>query len=191
MADEHVGDRGATVRLPEAFLREDLSRSCEVLTRLQREQGQEGKVDWSRFSEEEVRAICGGQAALVAFLLIVKDQPTLADILWEVVDKPSIFGLIGALFGGVHLSLFDEMERATAVKEPLPGTDWKESGYEFPLTISVNDAPALYCSIRATRPKPPLQLGAGIVSIEGVGPSNPERRLRLWLISARRGASSR
>lgn len=60
-------------------------------------------------------------------------------------------------------------------------------GYRFPLTIRVNDEPALDCSIVVAEPRSPLNVGAGVVSIVGIRPGEREPTVTLQLLAARRG----
>ena len=70
------------------------------------------------------------------------------------------------------------------IREAVPHGD----GYRFPLTILVNDDPALDCSIVVTDPRSPLNVGAGVVSIVGIRPGEREPTVTLRLLAARRGS---
>ena len=69
------------------------------------------------------------------------------------------------------------------IREAVPCGD----GYRLPLTILVNDDPALDCSIFVTDPRSPLNVGAGVVSIVGTRPGEREPTVTLRLLAARRG----
>ena len=62
------------------------------------------------------------------------------------------------------------------------------NGYRFPLTILVNGDPALDCSVVATEPRSPLNVGAGVLSIVGVRPGERKPTVTLRLLAARRGS---
>jgi hypothetical protein len=177
------------VSVPDAFLRGGLVDACEQRVRLGQHVGTE--LDLTGVSDADLRLALGGEAALFAIMMIVRREESLADILWQVIDTPPLLSLLASVFGGVSVSIDASLERAARVAEPLPGHAWDEPGYHFPITITANGTPALHASVLVTQPRPPLQLAAGIVSIEGAKPSDPRRRVRVWVISARRGAPRR
>lgn len=92
----------------------------------------------------------------------------------------------------VAVSLWSVLRRFSAkvsvrcrIREAVPHGD----GYRLPLTILVNDDPALDCSVFVTEPRSPLNVGAGVVSIVGVRPGEREPAVTLRLLAARRGTS--
>ncbi|MBL8755977.1 MAG: hypothetical protein JNK15_21965 [Planctomycetes bacterium] len=126
--------------------------------------------------------ICGAHAALVSFLGILQNDPLLADILWQVVDKPGVLAIVASL--GVTLRLGASLENARpAPTANLPG--WPRPAIAFPLVLSLNGTRALDATITATDPWVPLRMGGGIVAVEATRPSDPSVRFSACLLAAR------
>jgi hypothetical protein len=126
--------------------------------------------------------ICGAHAALVSFLGILQNDPLLADILWQVVDKPGLLTVIASL--GVTLRMSADLEHATP--RPLVDlADWPRPAIEFPLVLTMNGTRALDATITATDPWVPMRLGGGIVAVTAARPSDPSVRFMARLLAAR------
>lgn len=137
----------------------------------------EGKMDAAGLT-----TICGAHAALVSFLGILQNDALLSDILWQVIDKPSLLNVVASL--GVTLELRADIEHATPRQTTdLPG--WTRPSIEFPLVVSMNGTRSLEATIVATDPWVPLRLGAGIVSVVATRPSDPSVRFTARLLAAR------
>jgi len=123
--------------------------------------------------------------SVVALFGIVLQNDTLAPIVWEVVEQPSVFSVL--LHAGATATLtprFQETVRAATTPPQLPAGD---PAWVVPLTLLVNDAPALYCDLLVGRSTPPLQLTGGIVGADAHRPGDPDLRFQFAVLAAHRG----
>jgi len=133
----------------------------------------------------QVQPLVEAMVSVVALFGIVLQNDTLAPILWEVVDRPSVFSVL--FHGGVTATLsprFQETVRATTTPPQLsPG----DPAWVVPLTLLVNGAPALYCDLLVGRSVPPLHLTGGIVGADAQRPGDPDLRFQFAVLAAHRG----
>jgi hypothetical protein len=144
-----------------------------------------GKVMAERLhlSYREQRAICGATPATLSYFNLVQATPRLKDILIEVLEKPSLWSLLGHL--GVkanirllseHIGLADQMTWDLPEHPPV---------YHLPLQVDLNDHPALRLTMVVTAPHPPLLACGGIIGMLAERPSEKETYLTLRILSAR------
>jgi hypothetical protein len=142
--------------------------------------------DNAALSEAGERAVVGVFPALGGFFQAVQNTPGLRDILWEVIEKPSVWSF--AKTGG-HLNVFMNYGDAAAVKPE----EWSFAGnrvWRFDLALSLNKKPALDCVLFVVSPKPPLLTTGGVVRIIAVPPTRPDTELEIRVLSTRRAAST-
>lgn len=168
--DENGAAQGdSRVLVPVGFLRHSFLDACE----------------WQRqpkLDESGRIGVCGAHAALISFLGILQDDDLLAGILWQVVDKPSLWSVVTGF--GVALRLEAGLARAKTVEDVgLPG--WSRPAVQFPLLLKLNDRHALDATITATDPWMPLGLCGGIVEVEATRPSDGSVRFTARLLAAR------
>lgn len=84
---------------------------------------------------------------------------------------------------GVSVSLSAELQHAVDLPSPLPAP-WNLPAVRFPLVLRVNGTDALHPEITATSPHVPMRMGAGIVQITGVRPSDPRIRFAASVLAA-------
>lgn len=134
------------------------------------------------WSEEEQRTFLGSVPALVAFVQGVQSTPGLAEILWAVMEKPSVWSLIknrGHI--GVGINLGDAV-----VIEPRTWTLPGRSLFGMDVNLAINAQPAVWLLLVVTAPRPPLVTTAGIVGILARPPGKTDKRMDLQLIAAGR-----
>lgn len=140
---------------------------------------------WQRqpkLDESGRTVVCGAHAALISFLGILQNDELLAGIMWQVVDKPSLWSVVTGF--GVAMRLEAGLGRATNVEDVgLPG--WSRPAVQFPLLLKLNDRHALDATITATDPWMPLGLCGGIVQVEATRPSDSSVRFTARLLAAR------
>lgn len=123
--------------------------------------------------------------ALRNLLRVILGSEVLYDVLWDVVDKPSLVSVLAE--GGAKVSMTRDFERARAIA-PVALAGREYLAYELPVELRINGAPALRCALVVTEPESPMHLSAGILGIDGHRPSDPDVRVALRVLAARRAA---
>ena len=121
--------------------------------------------------------------ALRNMLHVVRESAVLYDILWTVLDKPSIFSVIGNL--GVRVSVQEDFAKARLLA-PLTLEGQTFAVYELPVELQLNGRPALRSRLLVTEPASPLNLSAGILRLDAFQPSDPSARVSIRVLAARR-----
>lgn len=116
--------------------------------------------------------------AMMDIVRVVEQTDELADLLWRVARRPSFFSMLG----GVRVSAGMSFAHARPVRNPVG----EDAAFEFPFKIMVNGQPALLCTVTVTEPSSPLRVCGGVVGLRGHAPDDPERRIVLRLLAARR-----
>ena len=127
------------------------------------------------------RRVAGAHVALFSFLRILQQDPVLSDVLWQVIDKPSLWSVLTRL--GISIGMASDLDLASDEANVLPAP-WDRAAVCFPLRITVNGTQALAAEIVATAPVVPMRLGAGIVGITGHRPSDPRVRFAAMVLAA-------
>jgi hypothetical protein len=189
--------------LDEAYLGLGLDRAAEVLLRLG-EHKQNSALGLSRkpFSDAEVqkgresaellklteddeRSVAGAVPALVSYLDVVRHTEDLADILYDLIDKPSLWSVVRQV--GVKVNLAFRPDKVAATKPGFWNLPADHGVYHFPLGLEINKKPALNITMVVTRPDSPLLACGGVVGMLAEKPSEPQTYLLLRIVSARRG----
>jgi hypothetical protein len=126
------------------------------------------------------RAIHEISLCLSQLLEISQRVPALADVLWTVLRVP-----FAAIFGP-DLAIEFDLSRLEPWRVRVPGREAPSPGYRFPIVLRLNGHVALECSMIVVPPEGALGLGAGIVSVIGVRPGDPDSTVELSLASVRR-----
>jgi len=120
---------------------------------------------------------------LFAFMQSVQNEEMLAEILWQVIDPPSLFGLLTR--GGLTATLSADFEDAISGYTEIAGRQYLAE--RLPFKIEANDEPAFFGELIAVDPVSPLSTSAGIVYIVGRKPSRLSLQLEISVLGARRG----
>ncbi|MGC3958234.1 MAG: HAD family hydrolase [Verrucomicrobiota bacterium] len=129
---------------------------------------------------DEQRAICATFPALMSYFNIVQHNDGLEDLLYKLIETPSLWSLIKHRGVDVNISFGND-------NLPLPAssTDWHVPAatpiYYFPWQLSLNDKPALKITLVATSPKPPLLICGGVTAllVEKIGDNETYMTLRV------------
>jgi len=140
----------------------------------------------AKLTPEEERAMCGADPALESYIQIVSQTKGLNDILYQVVDLPSIWSIIR--HGGVNADLNVDMKH----QQPMELSDWGLAPgapvYRSPMSLLLNDHLSLKVTLIVTEPRPPLLACAGVVGLLAEKPGDKETYMTLRVISAHKTA---
>lgn len=135
-----------------------------------------------QLNKEEQRAIAGANLALDSYARIIEQTPGLNDILSRVVKPPSLWSVMWHL--GVKVNLKIETKYVAPAQTELWHLGSAMPCYRYPLTVEVNDRPALLATLLVAPSRPPLLASAGIVGLLAENPAEKETYLLLRVISA-------
>ncbi|MES2694409.1 MAG: hypothetical protein V4773_13110 [Verrucomicrobiota bacterium] len=133
-------------------------------------------------SFEDGQLFAGLFPSMMSFFQAVDSTPGLREILWSVLEKPSLWSI--ARRGGKIDAGFNFGKASTA-----SGADWGVPDmpcYRMELTLSLNGQPALECAFYVTSPRPPLLATAGIVGIVADSPKDKAKRVLIRVLSGQR-----
>lgn len=138
-----------------------------------------------QFTAEDERALAGTAPALISYFEIVQRTAGLDDILFKLVDLPSLWSMLR--HGGVEAGFQFQarfIARADATNREPPAS---KGAYYFPVVMELNKQPALRITLLATPPQSPLLACAGITGMLAEKPGEKENYLTLRILSAHRG----
>jgi hypothetical protein len=133
-------------------------------------------TDAVKLTPEEERALAGAIPALFSYFNIVQQTEGLSDILFELLDLPSMWSLLRR--GGVTpgFRFLKEVEKHGTPDNPV---------YQMPLMMELNGEPSLRITLTVTDPKPPLLTCGGVLGIVASKPGSKDSVLTLNIVSAR------
>ena len=131
----------------------------------------------------EQRAVSGAFPALISYFEIVKHTEGLKDLLFKLVELPSVWSMIK--HRGVHVDLSFGNGLAPS---PAASQDWDLPAtmvtFHFPWMVRLNGEPALKMTLVTTRPHPPLLICGGVVGVLLQKIDDDETYLTMRLLSA-------
>jgi hypothetical protein len=136
-----------------------------------------------QLSAEEERALGGSCPALMSYLNIVQHTESLKDILFQLVDLPSVWSVVR--HGGVNANLSIQQDHLGPADATMWGLPDPRPLYDMPILIELNKQPALKVTLTVTTPVPPLLACGGIVGFLAERPGDKETYLAVRVISAR------
>jgi hypothetical protein len=142
----------------------------------------------AHISTEDERALCGACPALLSYFNFAQHTPGLQDIFFKVVDMPSVWSMVRHV--GVSANLRFETEQFRGADAFAWQTSENAPDYYFPMSLDLNDRPALKLTLVVAAPKSPLLGCGGIVGMLGEKPGEKETYLTLRIVSARRMANA-
>jgi hypothetical protein len=203
-----AGDKSARFSLNQDFLGLGLDKAASIALRFRKTKRADLKGGFSfgskPFSEAEVatgrklaemmritadeeRALAGTAPALISYFGIVQRTSGLEDILFKILDMPSLWSIMRN--GGINTFFQMRSEHITLAN----GADWSlppaQPVYHLPMVLELNNQPALNITLVVTAPQPPLLTCGGIIGMLAERPGDKENYLTLRIISARRAAS--
>lgn len=135
-----------------------------------------------QLTDDELRSLAGAGPALMSYFSIVQRTAGLEDILFKILDLPSLWSILRR--GGVSANLRMESKRIM----PADATGWglpaNAALYHLPLVLELNEQPALNITLAVTSPQSPLLACGGIVGLRAERPGDKERFLILRIASA-------
>ena len=204
-------DKSARFALDRGFLSLGLDRAAAVVLRLnQADPNHERKGSFAfnskPFSETEItknrkmadilqltaqdeRALAGSAPALMSYFAIVQETAGLDDILFKILDLPSLWSMIR--HGGVNANIRFDTKHIAMAPDALLTLPTNPKLYQFPVALDLNNQPALNITFLATAPQPPLLTCGGIVGMLVERPDGKGTYLTLRVISARCSATKR
>ena len=204
-------DKSARFALDRGFLSLGLARAAAVVLRLnQADPNHERKGSFAfnskPFSETDItrnrkmadilqltaqdeRALAGSAPALMSYFAIVQQTAGLDDILFKILDLPSLWSMLR--HGGVNANIRFDTKHIAKAPDALLTLPTNPKLYQFPVALDLNDQPALNITFLATAPQPPLLTCGGIVGMLVERPDGKGTYLTLRVISARCSAAKR
>jgi len=136
---------------------------------------------------DDRRSFAGMLPAFAEFLGIVQGTPGLQDILWQVLERPSVFDFIRHVGNANPNFTID-------YAEPVDSGDlfWSDPGRRQPaqllvVTLALFGKPVLRVGLLAVAPRPPLEVTAGVLAAAAWGPAHPDRVVVVRVVSAGTG----
>ena len=151
---------------------------------------QRPRAETLNLTSDDLRSFSGSAPALSQFLRIVRLTPDLQDILFQVLDKPS---LIDVFRHGADSSLnFNfRLGHGAMGGQEIFWPDAKHGDFGgLMFDLEVFKKPVLRVMLFVTNPRPPLMVSAGIVGIVAFSPSKPDRFVAVRVLSATGGAET-
>jgi len=120
--------------------------------------------------------------SLVSLFGLAQEDDLLSDLLWDVVDKPSVFSVLARF--GVEVNLNPAYHKSALLPEAPYGVLVPGPYRILPMSILLNGREALQLDFLIVPPKPPWSMTGGIIAFEGRHPSK-DVRILARLIDAR------
>lgn len=172
----------------ERYLRKGLYDIAEDLFELSRKLG----PDFPRIYREQperFRIRIQRMAEIIVTMFAIRDTlwstPTLIPMLMKTVQKPSLWSIIKRR--GVDSRIVPRFDLIESGARPLPAFPGK-TPLILPFDVVVNDETALNCRLFVVPAESPLMPTAGVVGVEAAHPTDPDRKIMLTVLAARRGA---
>lgn len=169
--------------LPRDFLSRGIAGACQLVHSRMRVRPKRAARGRSVYDEFDMRALAEATVSAVALLQVVQEDAVLAPILWQVIEKPSIWSVVANM--GVDVMMRPSFHRVTSALSPVPSL--REPTWRLPISLHVNDQPALNLDLFVTEPTPPFSPAGGLLGATARHPTNPTLDFSLLLLSARRG----
>ncbi|HZN38256.1 MAG TPA: hypothetical protein VFD82_05600 [Planctomycetota bacterium] len=167
--------------LPRDLLDRGFSKACALVQRRLAE-----RPDAARgaafYESMDVRPLADATVCTIALLQVVQEDAVLAPLLWEVVERPSFWSVVSNL--GARVVLRPRFHAATEAPSPLDCDTGDVSC--VPMTLVINDVPALHADLLVATTAPPFALCGGVLLITARHPS-ADVEFSCLLLGARRG----
>lgn len=139
-------------------------------------------------TDADERAIAATVPSLNEFARVISRTPGLREVLFSVVEKPSVWSLLANL-GRIETDFRFRSGEVVPSGEPPLGFAGIGPCYVVPFTFSINGKAALECTMLVAEPRPPLRLCGGIVAIVAEVPGRSDVRLIVRVLAARPGVA--
>lgn len=134
----------------------------------------------------DVVTVAEGVASCRSFFAILRHNPVTQSILREVIALPSLWSIV------VHFGVRAGFGIDFAGVVPVPAERAPHATglvWSVPMTIELNDQPALLARLLAAPPHGPAAAAAGVYGFVGRHPTDERRRVHVQLLASRRGAA--
>lgn len=168
--------------LPRDFLSRGIAGACQMVhsrLRVRPRRGSGGSV----YEQLDMRPLAEATVSAVALLQVVQEDSVLAPILWQVIEKPTVWSVVANM--GVDVMMRPSFHRVTSALSPVPSL--REQTWRLPISLHVNDQPALNLALYVTASTPPFSPAGGLLGATARHPTKPTLDFSLLLLSARRG----
>ncbi len=131
----------------------------------------------------DMEAVAEGIASCQSFMAILRQNPVTRGILYEVIALPSLWSIV-ANFGvrpGFGIDFAGALRVAAELVPGASGEVWS-----VPMTVELNDQPALLGRLLAAPTNGPAAAGAGVYGLVGRHPTDARRRVHVQLLASRR-----
>ncbi|MFT7484478.1 MAG: hypothetical protein ACI9F9_000318 [Candidatus Paceibacteria bacterium] len=153
--------------------------ACELLSGLDEEELANGE-----FSSEWMDEFMQSLRSLVSLIGLAQGDDLLSDLMWDVIDKPSIFSVLSSL--GVTVNVTPRHDLAIQLNGDVEGLDVPGPLWIFPMSFSINGQAALHLDLAVANPSPPWAMTSGIVAFRGQHPTKSVN-VRARLVGASSG----
>jgi hypothetical protein len=179
--DEHGAEVGRSQPLlPRDFLSSGIASACRFV------RSRMGEVGSRVYETLDMRPLAEATVSAVALLQVVQEDSVLAPILWQVIEKPTVWSVVSNM--GVRVMMRPSFHRVTSALSPVPAV--LDQTWRLPIALEVNQTPALNLDLFVTEPSPPFSLAGGLLGATASHPTNPTLDFSLLLLSARRSTSA-
>jgi hypothetical protein len=169
--------------LPSDFLSHGMAAACRfVQARRDQPSGWRRRRGRDFDRQADLRPLAEATVAAVALLQVVQEDSVLAPILWQIIEKPSIWSVVANM--GAKVMLRPSFHLVSRAESPVPKL--REPAWHLPLALEVNQQPALNVDLLITDATPPFSLAGGLLGATASHPTDATRELSLLLLSARR-----
>ena len=171
--------------LPRDFLATGFGEACELVARgaQHRPRGDRGVAFYRGL---DVRPFSEATVTAVALLQVVQDDHVLSPLLWEVIERPSLWSVVTNL--GARVILRPRFHAAVEVPSAVPAV--AHTVWQVPMGLLVNDETALAIDLFVTPAAPPVSLCGGVLGATARHPHDPDLEFAVLLLAARRGRPS-
>ena len=172
--------------LPRDLLARGFAAACELVQARQRSQPQSIGTD-AFYQDLDLQPLAEATVCAVALLQVVQEDKVLAPLLWEVIERPSVWSVLSNL--GARVVLRPRFH--AAVEVPITAAGQPAQAWRVPMTLLVNDAAVLSTELVVADAAPPFALAGGILGATARHPADAGREFALQLLAARRGPDQR
>ena len=169
--------------LPRDFLAAGIARACEMMHTYLRQPRTARVPRGAIYDEVRMVPLSEATVAAVALLQVVQEDSVLAPILWQVIEKPSLWSVVTNM--GASVVLRPSFHRVTSA--PCPAPTLREKTWRLPMRVHVNGQNALNLDLFVTDPGSPFGLAGGLLGATARHPAKAGVDFSLLLLSARRG----
>ena len=185
---DEEGNEMATSRplLPRDFLSRGIASACQMMYS-HTHRGDTGEVP-TNFANKglDPKPVEQAMVCAIALMQVVQEDSVLSPILWEVIEKPSVWSVVTSM--GISVVVSPKFYRVDEAPCPVPGLH--EKTWRLPISLHVNEQNALNLDMFVTDSSSPFGLAGGVLGAVARHPTKASVDFSLLLLSARRGSGA-